>query len=47
MTLVRQFQLHESEMRNMLQSMMSKEREKEEYIRKLEQENARLRNSTF
>ena len=47
LAMIRQFQLHQSEMKSMLQAMLSKEKEKDEHIKKLEQENARLKNSTY
>ena len=47
LAMIRQFQLHQSEMKSMLQAMLSKEKEKDEQIKKLEQENARLKNSTY
>jgi hypothetical protein len=36
MTIVRQFQLHQTEMKSLLQSFLSKEKDQEEQIRKLQ-----------
>lgn len=47
LAMIRQFQLHQSEMKSMVLAMLSKEKEKDEMIKKLEQENARLKNSTY
>lgn len=47
LAMIRQFQLHQSEMKSMVLAMLSKEKEKDEQIKKLEQENARLKNSTY
>ena len=47
MSIAKQFQFQFTEIKGLLESTLAREREKDEKIKKLEQENARLKSTTF
>lgn len=46
-SIVKQFQLHQQEMTKIIEGLLSRDQEREKLIKKLQEENKALKNSTF